>query len=97
MNIRRKVLAATIAIIFLSAAAATESAAATCRSILARTTLIAHSGLLVETMPFRANPDAGNPPGTRAPTETWKDPKANPNAGNPPGAGTEASSEFQSV
>jgi hypothetical protein len=86
MNIRSKVIASTVAILLVSAATATESAAATYRSVFARTTLRANSGLLVETVPSHANPNAGNPPGARAPTESWKDPKANPNAGNPPGA-----------
>jgi hypothetical protein len=86
MHFRSKAIAASVAIIYLSSVAATESAAATCTSVLARTTLIAHSRLLVETLPSQANPNAGNPPGARAPTEIWKDPKANPNAGNPPGA-----------
>ena len=85
MHIRSKAIASTVAIILVSSVTATESAAATYRSVLARTTLIANSRLLVETVPSHANPNAGNPPGARAPTKKWKDPKANPNAGNPPG------------
>jgi len=70
MHFRNKAIAASVAIIYLSSVAATESAAATCTSVLARTTLIAHSRLLVETLPSQANPNAGNPPGARAPTQT---------------------------
>ncbi len=48
-----------------------------------------HSRRLAETRGHSSrselNPNAGNPPGTRAPIQTWKDPPSNPNADNPPG------------
>jgi hypothetical protein len=87
MHIRSKIVAAALAMIYLCAIGATGSAAATSKSVSFRTTLTGHSGLYVEQQVSRpkGNPNAGNPPGTRAPTQTWKDPKGNPNAGNPPG------------
>jgi len=87
MHIRSKAIASAVAIIYLNAVAATGDAAATGRLVSSRTTLTGQSGLHVEQQVSRlkGNPNAGNPPGTRAPTQTWKDPKGNPNAGNPPG------------
>jgi hypothetical protein len=87
MHIRSKIVAAALAATYLCAIGATGSAAATSKSVSSRTTLTGQSGLHVEQQVSRlkGNPNAGNPPGTRAPTQTWKDPKGNPNAGNPPG------------
>ena len=88
MHIRSKAIASAVAIIYLNAIGCHWSAAAT-----SKLSLVAHDidrtfrALLWSTLASRpkGNPNAGNPPGTRAPTQTWKDPKGNPNAGNPPG------------
>ena len=87
MHIRSKIVAAALAATYLCAIGATGSAAATSTLISTRTTLTGHSRLFVEQQVSwpKSNPNAGNPPGARAPTQTWKDPKGTPNTGNPPG------------